>query len=234
MTLTACNSSPKVNGGPEVNGSVKIARNVGGSGCEVEYYEYYQPAPEAHKIKSWLSGLELQKTDYPRELDDVWYELEFKQMTVLDDITQLSVYTHENEQFVWYNSELYSVGNPDALPLELTLETLKLFSDGETIDYALITHTKDGKTETHKLSGGKSAELRGRIESLLCERHTFNENDTPLDRYTTAERYKFDFVTKPVCNCYHTVTYIVFGENDGWLGFDGKWYYVQNPPKLPI
>ena len=227
LTFSACESAPKMNGGPEVNGSVRIARNAKRYGCEVEFNEYFRPAPEAHKIKAWLSGLELQITEYPREFDDISYDLEFKQMSVLDDITELSVYTCDGEQFVWFNKELYSVKNPRALPPELTLESIRIPEDFKTVE---IYRDVNDKTERFSLSSVEEAEnLKAWIGNLLLKSA---EPETCGTGVYVSEYYSFEFADSP--DNKWTVAYRV--SNNGYtLIFNNRsWYSVQNPSTPPI
>ena len=228
LTFSACESSPGMNGGPEVNGYVKIARIVKGDGCEAECNEYLRPAPEAHKIKAWLSGLELQKTEYPREFDDVSYDLEFKQMSVLDDITELSVYTCRGEQFLWFNKELYSVENPCALPSELTVESVMLPDYFDSVD---ISYTIKHDTVSVSAGAEKVEEINAWLQSLRLRPR---DPDT-CGNVVFNEAYRFEF-KDPLGNDFY-VSYKnsdEYGENGYVLVFNKKWYYVLNPCSPPV
>lgn len=226
--MTAC-VSPGINGGPEVNGYVNITRNDG------EYFDDYdRPAPEAHKLKLWLEALELRNAEDPDDLDPIRYKLTFKQMTVFDNVTELSVYTRGDELYIAVGNELYLVENPLGLPIELTTENIALVHPNEVIDRAAVTYTKGGKTEPLSLNENESKNLGRWAESLLLEHHIFSEGDTPLDRYGDSEQYKFEFFMKRACNCDHSFSYIIVDDNSCWLKYGGSWYFVKNPETPPV
>ncbi len=213
VTVNGC-QKPHTTGGPDTTATAKIAVQTG---CFVN--EWDEGTGGAVQLREWLNGFETEPAESVPEDDCLRYEIE---LTFGRSEPECYVYLDFGDEcYLRSGGEWVSVGNPSPIPVGYAGNMAAYVGDIIKVEYL-----HNAEITELELSEKDKTALSEWLCGLKYERRRFPAGETPGDS-DGGEVWAFTFKTG-------RLSYVDNGESECYLLFDGEWYAVDNPSKMPF